>query len=84
MEEAAAWFDKESPALGDSFREELDATLQRVLDNPEAYARSRREIRIARLRRFPYIVAFYYETERVFVIAVVHEKRQSSHWNRRS
>jgi hypothetical protein len=53
---AIEYYDAVSPGLGLGFVAELERTLQRVLLNPEAWARVSDDHRRCRLRRFPYAV----------------------------
>jgi plasmid stabilization system protein ParE len=88
IEQAADWYEAESPGLGADFVDELAATLERARTLPHAGAlvsglRASAEVRRYLLRRFPYkLIAVVTASELVFV-AVAHEAREPRYWRRR-
>ena len=56
--EAARYYEAKSEGLGFSFLIELEAAMDQILANPEAYQRVGGEVRRKRLRRFPYNLLF--------------------------
>lgn len=54
--EAFAWYESQEPGLGHEFRDELDATIQRVRASPEASPSRRVRKRDPQLRRLPAVV----------------------------
>ena len=69
--------------LGREFLEELDASMQRILDNPGAWQVLEGEIRRCRLRRFPYgIIYTLLEDNSVFVISVMHLHQRPTTWRK--
>lgn len=80
---AIAYYDAVSPGLGLGFVAELERTLQRVLLNPEAWARVSDEHRRCRLRRFPYAVIYPIADDTVLVAAVYHLHRRPGSWRER-
>jgi plasmid stabilization system protein ParE len=81
--EAARYYETKSEGLGFSFLIELEAAIEQVLANPEAYQRVGGEVRRKRFRRFPYNLLFVIEPDRIRVVAVGHEKRRPSYWRSR-
>lgn len=73
-----------SPKLGDDFVEQLDAAFERILSNPDAFAKVFKEVRQMRIRRFPYVVSFLVEENRIVVLAVLHGHRKPEIWKKRS
>lgn len=80
---AIEYYDAVSPGLGSGFVAELERTLQRVLLNPEAWARVSDEHRRCRLRRFPYAVIYSISDDTVLVAAVYHLHRRPGSWRER-
>jgi plasmid stabilization system protein ParE len=81
--EAFEWYEKQREGLGREFIECVDDALEQVAGNPELYAISHRGVRQALVRRFPYVVCFLIETERISVIAVLHGRRNPRLWQTR-
>ena len=82
-DEAAAWYEAEQPDLGFEFLLELDAAIERLAENPLAYAPVFLEARRVLIRRFPYAVYFTDEHEIVEVFAILHQRRAGALWQKR-
>ncbi len=65
------WYQARQSKLGERFLEELDAAFQRVVENPAAYEEVLPEIRRAGAHTFPYLVFFTFDTETVYILAVI-------------
>lgn len=70
-----SWYDQERAGLGSEFRDEVDQLMNRLADTPLIYQRSHRNVRRARLRRFPYHVYFAVEGGTVTVLGCIHGRR---------
>lgn len=81
--EAGERYEDIRPQLGEEFRDEFNAALTRIRENPLMYAAESGAIRIAPLHRFPY--SFVYEdlTDCVWIAAVAHDSRRPGYWSRR-
>jgi plasmid stabilization system protein ParE len=82
--EACRWYEGRSAGLGQRFLRELGLTLSRIAEAPEAYAKGDRDVRSARMRRFPYVVHFRITGTEVVVLAVLYGGRDASIWQNRS
>lgn len=82
--EAHRWYRERSPRLGNRFRDALDATIERIRQNPLGYQVLFRELRRALLRRFPYAVFFRCQDDVVVVVAVLHTRRDPAVWQSRA
>jgi toxin ParE1/3/4 len=82
--EACRWYEGRSAGLGERFLRELKLTLSRITDMPEAYAKGDRDVRSARLHRFPYVVHFRIADTEVVVVAVMYGGRDPSVWQDRA
>lgn len=58
LEEAALWYDSQRRGLGLLLLAEVDRTLAMVADAPFAFPVQHRNLRCARVRRFPYSIIF--------------------------
>jgi plasmid stabilization system protein ParE len=81
--DAIDWYEARSPGLGSELLRCIDACFQRVLRNPELYPVVHRGIRMAIVRRFPYLVLYRLGDESISVIAVFHAKRDPKIWRSR-
>ena len=81
LRSAALWYDERRAGLGTEFVAEVSAMLERIASSPHAFSwwpgiASPRSIRRAVLRRFPYLIAFEKQHDRVVVLAIGHGKRR--------
>ncbi len=81
--EAAAWYE-EKTGRGEEFIDRVQDVLDRIGRMPELHAMVYRDIRRARVQRFPYGVLYRVLADRVEVIAVFHSKRDPRNWRSRA
>ncbi len=84
IREARDWLENEKPGLGDRFRIELEAALNRIAANPLGYAVVERRTRQVRLPVLTYVVSYIFFEEKVHVTAVLHGHRDPGEWKQRS
>jgi hypothetical protein len=82
--DAADYYDGLRPGLGDDFRTELAAALNRIQQNPQLYAAESGSVRNCPLHGFPYSVLYEELVDRIWVAAVAHQSRRPGYWIRRS
>lgn len=75
IEEAAVWYEEQRAGLGIEFVLEIDATMQRIEDTPEAFPIIYEGFRRALSRRFPYAIYFRFDGESVRIFAVLDQRR---------
>ncbi len=78
-----AWYREQGEGLVPKFRRALNATIERVALNPQAYPKVYAEMRRALLRRFPYAVFYVIGDEEVGVLGVFHGRRDPNVWRAR-
>ena len=72
-----------SDKLAEEFLGRLDEAFQRIAAEPESYPRVFQDIRQMRVRRFPYVVSYLFEDDRIVILAVLHGHRNPSEWRHR-
>mgnify|MGYP001035203900 CR=1 FL=1 len=80
---ARDWYEIQVPGLGRDFAEAVDAAIESICGNPQAYRRIDGDCRRILLRRFPYSVMFRAGRDEVLVVAVFHHSRRPRVWQRR-
>ena len=80
--DAQDWYEAKHPGLGTRFREEVEATVLRLQDNPDQFPIVFRDVHRARLRKFPFSL-FRVEISALVVIACFHGSRDPQRWERR-
>ena len=83
--DAQDWYENEAPGLGQRFRTEVGAVVQRMSAAPRQFPAIYKNVRRALLRRFPYALLFVIEAdETLTVIACFHGSRDPAHWQKRA
>jgi plasmid stabilization system protein ParE len=84
FEDAVVWYNEREPGLGNRFEAEVNATIQRILKDPERFP-----LRGSKIRRTPvetfnkYSILFRIEPDFIGVAAVFHGARDPAQLRRR-
>jgi toxin ParE1/3/4 len=74
--DSIAWYDGEREGLGQEFRATIEEYFQCIADNPDRFPKIRGEVRRAIVRRFPFVIHFLIETNRIVILSVFHTSRE--------
>jgi len=77
---AFEWYAARSEAAARRFESEIGACLERIARDPDRFVHLDDNHRQARVRRFPYRIAFQIDGVRVMVVAIVHHSRRPGTW----
>jgi plasmid stabilization system protein ParE len=80
LNEAAQYYEAESPGLGQSFIKEVERCLASIADHPEAGTTLRGSVRRRLLRRFPYALLYKIKPPCIRILAVMNLKRRPTYW----
>ncbi len=83
VEEAARYYDRQQPGLGQRFKNAVADTVERIAANPELYPRVSGGLRKCRVPRFPHGVLYRFDGKRVDILVVMHLHRQPGFWKKR-
>lgn len=76
FDDSIAYYENEREGLGQEFRAVIEQQFQRIADHPELFTKVRGEVRRAViLRRYPFVIHFLVEPERIVVLSVFHTSR---------
>lgn len=78
--EAKAWYELQSPGLGEEFIAAMELQLKRLEQAPLLYAEAIPNVRRALLPRFPYGLFYAVRGNLVHVLAVLHDARNPNRW----
>ena len=77
FDDSIAYYETEREGLGQEFRAIIEQYFQCIADNPEWFPKIRGEVRRAVvLRRFPFVIHFLIEAERIVILSVFHTSRK--------
>lgn len=83
IDRAYGWYERERQGLGEELLEEIRATVQSVLERPEAYPVVHRQTRRALVHRFPYGLYYRILDDVIVFVACFHTSRNPALWKRR-
>ena len=77
--EAYLYYEGKKEGLGERFLNQVEATLQKIAENPDYYSfiDATKTIRDVALKTFPFIIIFEVKIDRVEVYHVHHTKKES-------
>jgi len=84
LNDAADYYDLESPGLGTAFLNDIERALAHVLGHPEAAPAVSGAVRKRVLARFPYSLLYSVHEDEVRILAVAHQKRRPFYWRGRA
>jgi plasmid stabilization system protein ParE len=81
--DSAEYYEAQVDRPGESFLDEVERDVAVVSASPERWPyfllNSRRHL----LNRFPYSIVYLIETERIYILAVMHQRRRPAYWIKR-
>ena len=83
LNEAAGYYARARPGLGDAFLAEVHHAVEALLAAPLAGAVVEGDVRRWLVKRFPYSVLYRIRGDHVRILAIAHQKRRSFYWHRR-
>jgi toxin ParE1/3/4 len=82
-EAARNWYAARSLDAARGFLVELENALEQVVAQPLAWPKYLHRTRSYLLRRYPYLVVYRLQGEKIFVVAVAHASREPGYWRKR-
>lgn len=83
IEAAVLWHEEQRTGLSYDFELCLEAGIDAILRNPEAFQKKYKDIKIRFISRFPYGIHYTYNDNKIIVIAVFHTSRSPKNWSKR-
>lgn len=83
INEAADFYDLESPGLGSIFIDEIQRSIEIIAQFSEAGPLIRGRVRKKPLAKFPYSLIYSIRSDEFRLLAVAHQKRRPFYWRGR-
>jgi plasmid stabilization system protein ParE len=80
LDDAFAWYERQSAGLGSDFLDDLDRAVHRIKAYPNSCVELTPGLRRALLSRFPYGVVYGQEADAIVIVAVAHLHREPRYW----
>ena len=85
LREALTYYESLRSGLGSEFRSEIEATVDRIRQNPQAYAiELEPHGRACPMRRFPFTLWFQELADQIWIAAIAHQRRRPGYWTGRT
>jgi plasmid stabilization system protein ParE len=81
--DSAEYYEARAELLGESFLDEVERAVADVSESPEQWPYFVMNSRRRLLDRFPYSIVYLIETERIYILAVMHQRRRPVYWRKR-
>jgi hypothetical protein len=81
LREAVSYYNDQYAGLGFEFAAEIRKTIARILHFPAAWTALSWRTRRCLANRFPYAVIFQHTDSHLFIVAVMHLKREPDSWH---
>ncbi len=82
--DAVSYHNTESPGLGFEFAAEVQATVERIKNNPDAWTLLSRRTRRCLTNRFPFGIIYELRQEEILIVSVMHLHRHPESWTGRA
>lgn len=83
FQDAVYYYDECESGLGDEFDLELQATINRIVNHPDAWREFSHRTRRCLCNRFPYSVVYRPTETEITIYAVAHHSRKPGYWKER-
>lgn len=81
--EAIAYYNDQSEGLGFEFAGEVQKTIERIVQYPNAWSSLSQRTRRCRMKRFPYGLIYQIRTDMILIVAIMHFHRNPKAWKAR-
>lgn len=78
------WYEQQTTGLGQDFLDEIEVAINTVRQLPDTWPIFHGKYRRYILRRFPYSLIYRLESEKIYVLAVMHNSRKPGYWQGRN
>src|SRR6266508_4609248 len=80
LQDATSYYNSQCEGLGFEFASEIQQAIERIISHPEAWTKLSTYCHRCRTKRFPYAVIYYTEDDMLFVVSIMHMKREPDSW----
>jgi plasmid stabilization system protein ParE len=81
--QAAEYYESKVDGLGQRFLDEIEVCVADISELPERWPYFVLNTRRRLLDRFPYMIVYLNEADRIYILAVMHQRRRPGYWKKR-
>ena len=82
IKDSKSWYNLQKDSLGKELQREIKETVFRVKENPLQFPKVKAQIRKAYVNKFPYIILYTINNQKINVFAVFHTSRDPNVWEK--
>lgn len=83
VEDIIFWYEEQRIGLSYDFELCLEAGVEEISRNPDAFQKKYKNIKIRFISRFPYGIHYRFDKDEIIVIGVFHTSRSPKNWSKR-
>lgn len=83
LKDATDYYNSQQLGLGDKFFDKLQSKTEKIIANPLGYSIRYKNVRCAKIDRFPFMVHYIDEPNLIVVIGIIHTSRSPKLWKQR-
>jgi toxin ParE1/3/4 len=84
LDDAYSWYEHRRVGLGIEFISRVDEALNRIQGDPESFPIVYRTLRQVLVHRFPFVIYYSTDEQRISIAAIVHGSRNPGVWKSRA
>ena len=84
MADAYSWYQQQHEGLGSRFLASVETAIIRIADSSDRFPIIHKNVRRVLIRGFPYSVYFLVESDQIYVLTIVHQRRDPELWKQRT
>lgn len=84
LKETSKWYNLQRENLGKEFIFEIEKTLAQIQHNPKQFAKIRKDVRKAVLKRFPFAIVYSIIDDTIEIYSFFHNSRNPITWKERA
>jgi len=77
---AAGYYESCEAGLGEAFLQSIEAGLTKIRERPSSWGLLFDDIHRFLIVRFPYDLVYRIEADRIYILAVMHQRRRPGYW----
>ena len=80
LKETYDYYEDQMAGLGDLFLNELNKTIKIIIEHPSSWTKVGKRTRRAIIKRFPYLILYIHETEKIYITCIAHQHRNPEYY----
>ncbi len=77
------FYNRKVSGLGLEFLEEIERDINLIDGNPDRWLILKNRVRKYILKQFPYTIYYIFDPNRIYIVAIAHQKRKPFYWKDR-